>query len=81
MPYRLLSGACAEPCSTTIVLIYCLEVKGEIVSNFIFQFVSPSFTGEILFEGLQEGFLTRTLFSCCQPEMKEASDSRCSRTR
>lgn len=48
MPYRLLSGACAEPCGTTIVLIYYLEVKGEIVSNFIFQFVSPSFTSDIV---------------------------------
>ena len=75
--YRLLSdlGESAEACSacgTTVVLIRCMEVKGEIVSNFIFQFVSPSFTGSTLLEGIQEGFLTKASFSCHQPEMTEA---------
>ena len=54
--YRLLSGLdeSAEPCSacgTTVVLIYCMKVKGEIGSNFMFQFVTPSFTGEYIVRG------------------------------
>lgn len=74
--YRLLSdlGESAEPCSAcgaTVVLIHCMELKGEIVSNFIFQFVSPGFIGNTLLEGIREGFLTKTSFSCHQPEMTE----------
>lgn len=49
-----------------------MEVKSEIVSNFIFRFVSPNFTGNTLFEGIREGFLTKTSFSCHEPEMTEA---------
>lgn len=54
------SGESAEPCSardTTGILTHCKEVKGEMVTDFIFQFVSAGFTGDALLEGIWGGFL------------------------
>lgn len=53
------SGESAEPCSardTTGILTHCKEVKGEMVTDFIFPFVSAGFTGDALLEGIWGGF-------------------------
>lgn len=59
-------GESADPCSawgTIVALIYCMEVKGKILSNFIFQLASPSLAGSTLWEGYRRDCSQR-IHSC-----------------